>query len=86
MSNSYCGGWRQNKPEPYQLVLIRELSPLVDRTIDKVHVGFWSNTDWCILPEKWCNNKKSPKGMFKGFKGISIINIYGWKELKSALE
>ena len=23
-----CGGWRQDKPEPYQLVMLRELEQL----------------------------------------------------------
>jgi hypothetical protein len=76
-----CGGWRQDKPKPYQLVLIRELSP--DHTIDMVHVGFWGNVVWCALSTEWYDGTKFKPGTFKG---ISITNIYGWKELKTALD
>jgi hypothetical protein len=51
--------------------------------VDLVHVGFWGNVTWCAL----CNHEYDGTPLKQGmFKGIGIVNIYGWKELKSALE
>ena len=72
-----CGGWRQDTPEAHQLVLIRELSP--DHVIDIIHVGFWANVVWCALSNENYDGTKLKLGTFKG---IGIVNIYGWKELK----
>lgn len=75
-----CGGWRQDKPEPYRLVILRELvngNP-GRADIDLKHVGFWSGVCWCALSKQRVDGAPLAKGVWKG---IDIVNIYGWQEI-----
>lgn len=74
-----CGGWRQDKPEPYQLVLIRELVVKDGETkIDIRHVGYWAGVCWCALSNEKVDSTPMPKGQWIG---LSIVNIYGWQSI-----
>lgn len=74
-----CGGWRQNYPEPYQLVLIRELVIKDGITkIDIKHVGYWAGNVWHALSNEKLDGTPMPKGQWTG---LSIVNIYGWKPI-----
>jgi len=76
---SMCGGWRQDKPEPYQLVLIRELVVKDGKTeIDINHVGYWSGGIWCALSNEMIDGTRMPEG---DWTGLSIVNIYGWQAI-----
>ena len=72
-----CGGWRQDRPEPNQLVAIRELvmTPDPRDKLDMVHVGYWNGTFYCALSNEKANGDKMPKGQWVG---VEIVNIYGW--------
>lgn len=75
-----CGGWRQNTPDPYRLVLIRELVIESGQTkIDLIHVGYWGVSGyWFCLQNETEDGTKLPRGTFKGTR---ILNIYGWKPI-----
>ena len=71
-----CGGWRQHKPERYQLVMFRELV-IKDKVvkIDINHVGYWDGELWYAyanhtLNGKWMRTKLGP------------VNIYGWQDFQ----
>jgi len=74
-----CGGWRQDKPKPYQLVAIRELVMTADPRdkTDVVHVGYWSDTCWYALTRE----KDDGRPLTFPFYGQGIVNIYGWQEI-----
>ncbi len=71
---SMCSGWRQDKPPPYQLVAIRELSD----SIDHVHIGYWNGMFWCALSKEKVNGDVLPKGTWTG---IEIVRVYGWQDI-----
>ena len=77
---SICGGWRQDRPEPYQLVMLRELvNGNPGRAgIDLKHVGYWNGMFYCALSKEKSNGDKMPKGQWVG---VEIVNIYGWQNL-----
>ena len=76
---SMCGGWRQDKPEPYQLVVIRELVVKDGETkLDLRHVGYWGIGSWMVLDNETVDGTRLPKGTFKG---MGIVDIYGWRHI-----
>ena len=75
-----CGGWRQDKPRPYELVLLRELviSAEPNGGIDITHVGYWAGGVWYALSTEKLDGTPMPKGQWTG---LSIVNIYGWQAI-----